>query len=123
MGCGAQVKLAHVQLHDGLLRGLAGLQPGGLPAQPSRVDGPRRRCHALGAVTARRVCSGRRSGASVEGSPAAAVEEGLHGGHQRSEGMASGMARETGAHPRWPREGEGQSGVVGVAFIGGEGLR
>jgi hypothetical protein len=35
------------------------------PAQPGRADGPRRWCHALGAIIAWRACPGRRGGASV----------------------------------------------------------
>jgi hypothetical protein len=113
MACGARAKLACVQWHGGLLRGPAGLQPSGLPAQPSRADSPRRRCHTLGAGTVPCTCLRRRCGAPAEGSPAAVAEEGFRGGHQRSEGMAPGKARAMGAHRRWPARVRGGAGSSG----------
>jgi hypothetical protein len=91
--CGARAKPACMRQQGGLLRGPGGLQPSGLPAQPWRADGPRRRCHALGAVITQHACLGRRGGTSTEGSAAGTAEEGLHGGHQRSEGRTPGVAR------------------------------
>jgi hypothetical protein len=84
-------------------------------AQPSCTDSPRRRCHALGAGTARRACPGQRNGTLAEGSPTTTAEEGFCGDHQSSEGMAPGKVRVTEAHRRWPareRGGEWPSGGV-----------
>jgi hypothetical protein len=47
----------------------------------------------LDAVTAQRPRGQRRGGAPAEGSPAAAAGEGLHCGHQRSDGIVSGKVR------------------------------
>jgi hypothetical protein len=86
--CSARAKTTCMRQQGGLLRG-----PGGLPAQPCHADGPRRRCHALGVVIAQHACLRRHGGTSAEGSPAGMAEEGLHGGHQRSEGRTPGVAR------------------------------
>jgi hypothetical protein len=58
-------------------------------AQPGCADGPRRQCHALSVVTARRTCPGWRGGASAEGSPAARLPRGQGWGH----GAVGGVRR------------------------------
>jgi hypothetical protein len=58
--CGARAKMA-------CLRGTVACCTRAKPAQPGRAGGPRRGCHALGAVTAQRACPGRHDGASVGG--------------------------------------------------------
>jgi hypothetical protein len=116
--CGTRAKLAHVRWHGSLLRGLAGQQPSGLPTQPSRADDPRHRCHALSAVTARRVCPGRRGGVSAEGSPAAAAKEGLRDGHQRNEGRAPRKEGARGAHRGWRSTMRRSGGSVWRCTVG-----
>jgi hypothetical protein len=94
--------------------GLAAEQTG-LAQHPRQSASPRRWC----AVRVRPA----RGHAPAEGSPAVGGEEGFHGGHQCSEGTTTGKERAAGAHPRWPARSEGRSITVGVAFVGGEGLR
>jgi hypothetical protein len=62
-------------------------------------------------VTVWCACPGWCSGAPAEGLPTA--EEGSHGGHQRSEGMAPGKARVAGADSRWPARVRGGAGPSG----------
>jgi hypothetical protein len=71
----------------------------------------------LGAVTAQHPHTRRCGGAPTEGSPLAAAEEGLHGGHQRSDGMALGKVRVRGRSAAGVGQGEG--GDSGAA-AGGE---
>jgi hypothetical protein len=58
-------------------------------AKPDCADGPRRRCHALGAVTARH------GGASTEGSPAARLQRRQGQRHEGSGRVAPGNVTPT----------------------------
>jgi hypothetical protein len=62
-------------------------------------------------------------GALAEGSPVAGAEDGLHGGYQRSYGMASGKVRVTEAHWGWPTMRRVEVRPAWQWFNGGEALR